>query len=54
MSKTKLNPNEYLKWCEAQLADYFSKSITDDVTDDQAEAIEYLINIKGRRNHNGT
>ena len=49
-----LYSDEYLKWCEAQLADYFNQSITDDVTDDQAEAIEYLINIKGRRNHNGT
>ena len=51
---TELYSDEYLKWCEAQLADYFSKSITDDVTDDQAEAIEYLMNNKQRRNHNET
>jgi len=46
MNKPKLNSDEYPKWCKAQLDDYFSKSITDDVTDDQAEAIEYIINNK--------
>lgn len=46
MNKPELNSDEYKKWCEAQIADYFSKSITDDVTDDQAEAIEYLMGLK--------
>jgi len=43
MNKPELNSDEYKKWCEAQLADCLSKYITDDITDDQAEAIEYLI-----------
>jgi len=34
---------QYTEWCVAQLTDYFSQPITDDVTDDQAEAIEYLL-----------
>jgi hypothetical protein len=42
MKKPELNSDEYKKWCEAQIADYLNKPITDDVTDDQAEAIEYL------------
>lgn len=43
MNKPALNSDEYKKWCETQLADYFNKPLTDDVTDDQAEAIEYLM-----------
>lgn len=46
MNKPALNSNEYKKWCETQLADYFNKPLTDDVTDDQAEAIEYLMGPK--------
>jgi len=34
---------QYEEWCEAQLVDYFDQPITADVTDDQAEAIEYLL-----------
>lgn len=52
MNKPEPNSDEYEKWCEAQLADYFSKSITDDVTDDQAEAIEHLIGLKTKTKQN--
>ena len=46
MNKPELNSDEYKKLCEARLVDFFNKEITDDVTDDQAEAIEYLIGMK--------
>lgn len=35
---------QYNEWCEGQLTDYFSMPVDADVTDDQAEAIEYLLN----------
>lgn len=56
MSKPKLNLEglneqqrqevieQYNEWCEAQLTDYFAGDITDDITDDQVEAIEHLLN----------
>ena len=57
MSKPKLNLEglneqqrqevieQYEEWCEAQLTDYFAGDITDDITDDQVEAIEHLLNL---------
>lgn len=42
MNKPEVNSEQYQEWCKAQLIEYFSKAVTDDVTDDQAEAIEYL------------
>lgn len=52
MNKPEINSDEYKKWCEDQITDYFDKPITDDVTDDQAEAIEYLIGMKKQLNLN--
>ena len=46
MNKPKLNSDEYKKWCEAQIAEYMNAGLTDEITDEQAEAIEYLIGIE--------
>lgn len=35
---------QYNEWVEGQLTDYFEAPVSDDPTDDQAEAIEYLLN----------
>lgn len=42
MEKPKINSEQYTLWCRDQLVRYLNSSLTEDVTDDQAEAIEYL------------
>lgn len=34
---------EFNEWATAQLEDYFSAPLTDDITDEQAEAIEWVL-----------
>lgn len=35
--------DKYEDWVQARIDDYLSGAITDEITDDQAEAIEYLL-----------
>ena len=42
MEKPEINTEQYTLWCRDQIDRYLNASLTDDVTDDQAEAIEYL------------
>lgn len=34
---------EFHEWAAGQLEDYFSGSLTDEITDEQAEAIEWVL-----------
>ena len=42
MEKPKINSEQYTMWCRDQLGRYLNSPLTEEITDDQAEAIEYL------------
>ena len=42
MEKPKINSEQYTLWCRYQIDLYLNAPLTEEITDDQAEAIEYL------------
>ena len=42
MEKPEINSEQYTMWCRDQLVRYLNSPLTEEITDDQAEAIEYL------------